>query len=154
MTRSARSSGSGPAVSDRLLRVGLFLVSAAGIGVSSYLTYVHYQPGALICTGSGGCEAVQDSKYAVLAGVPIAVLGLSAWIAVLVLTVWNSELARTVTAAIALGALGFVAYLVILQLFVIDAICAWCMANDILLVPVLAVLALLRLRAASSSAHA
>ena len=141
-------------MSDRLLRVGLFLVSAAGIGVSSYLTYVHYQPAALICTGSGGCEAVQDSKYAVLAGVPIAVLGLSAWIAVLVLTVWNSELARTVTAAIALGALGFVAYLVILQLFVIDAICAWCMANDILLVPVLAVLALLRLRAASSSAHA
>ena len=141
-------------MSDRLLRVGLFLVSAVGIGVSSYLTYVHYQPGALICTGSGGCEAVQDSKYAVLAGVPIAVLGLSAWIAVLVLTVWNSELARTVTAAIALGALGFVAYLVILQLFVIDAICAWCMANDILLVPVLAVLALLRLRAASSSAHA
>ena len=139
---------------DRLLRVGVFLVSAAGIGVSSYLTYVHYQPGALICTGSGGCEAVQDSKYAVLSGVPIAVLGLSAWIAVLVLTVWNSELARTVTAAIALGALGFVAYLVILQLFVIDAICAWCMANDILLVPVLAVLALLRLRAASSSAHA
>jgi uncharacterized membrane protein len=140
-------------VSDRLLRVGLLLVSAVGIGVSSYLTYVHYQPEALICTGSGGCEAVQDSKYAVLAGVPVAVLGLSAWMAVLVLTVWNSELARTVTAAIALGALGFVAYLVILQLFVIDAICAWCMANDILLVPVLAVLALLRLRAASSSAH-
>jgi uncharacterized membrane protein len=141
-------------VSDRLLRVGLLLVSAVGIAVSSYLTYVHYQPGALICTGSGGCEAVQDSKYAVLAGVPIAVLGLSAWIAVLVLTAWNSELARTVTAAIALGALGFVAYLVILQLFVIDAICAWCMANDILLVPALAVLALLRLTAASSSSQA
>jgi uncharacterized membrane protein len=134
--------------------MGLLIVSAAGIVVASYLTYVHYQPGALICTGSGGCEAVQDSKYAVLAGVPVAVLGLSAWIAVLVLTAWNSELARTVTAAIALGALGFVAYLVILQLFVIDAICAWCMANDILLVPALAVLALLRLTAASSSSQA
>jgi uncharacterized membrane protein len=138
-------------VNDKLLRVGLLLVSAVGIGVASYLTYVHYQPGALICTGSGGCEAVQDSKYAVLAGVPVAVLGASAWIVILVLTIWNSELARTVTAAIALGALGFVAYLVILQLFVIDAICAWCMANDILLVPVLAVLALLRLRASTST---
>jgi uncharacterized membrane protein len=141
-------------VSDRLLRLGVLLVAVVGIVVASYLTYVHYRPEALICTGSGGCETVQDSKYAVLAGVPVAVLGLSAWIAVLVLTIWNSELARTVTAAIALGALGFVAYLVILQLFVIDAICAWCMANDVLLVPVLAVLALLRIKPASSGAEA
>jgi uncharacterized membrane protein len=131
-------------VSDRLLRLALLLVSAAGIGVASYLTYVHFQPAALICTLGGGCETVQDSKYAVLAGIPVAVLGLSAWIAAFVLTIWNSELARTLTTALALGALAFVTYLVILQLFVIDAICIWCMANDIVLVPLLAVLALLR----------
>lgn len=133
-------------MSDRLLRISLLIVAAIGIGVSSYLTYVHYQPAALICTGTGGCETVQDSKYAVLAGVPVAVLGLSAWIAALVLTVWDSELAQTLTAALALGALAFATYLVILQLFVIDAICIWCMVNDLVLLPLLAVLALLRLR--------
>jgi uncharacterized membrane protein len=138
-------------VTDRRLRLALLLVSGAGIGVASYLTYVHYQPAALICTRSGGCETVQDSKYAVLAGIPVAVLGLSAWIAVFVLTIWSSELARTLTAALALGALAFVTYLVILQLFVIDAICIWCMANDVVLVPLLAVLALLRLRTAESA---
>jgi uncharacterized membrane protein len=131
-------------VSDRILRVSLLVVAAIGVGVSSYLTYVHYQPAALICTGSGGCETVQDSKYAVLAGIPVAVLGLAAWIAAFLLTLWNSELAQTLTAALALGALAFVTYLVILQLFVIDAICIWCMANDLVLVPLLAVLALLR----------
>ena len=94
-------------VNDRLLRAGLLVVSAAGIGVASYLTYVHYRPAALICTGSGGCETVQDSKYAVLAGIPVAVLGLAAWIAALALTVWNSELARTLTAALALAGLAF-----------------------------------------------
>ena len=67
-------------------------------------------------------------------------LGLVAWIAALVLVAWNSELARTLTAALALGALAFAAYLVILQLFVIDAICIWCMVNDVVLVPLLAVL--------------
>ena len=72
-------------VSDRLLRIALIVVSAAGIGVAAYLTYVHYQPTALICTTGGGCETVQDSKYAVLAGIPIAILGLAAWIAALVL---------------------------------------------------------------------
>ena len=130
----------------------LLLVSSVGIGVAAYLTYVHYQPAALICTAGGGCETVQDSKYAVLAGIPLAVLGLSAWIAALALTIWNSDLARTLTAALALGALAFVGYLVILQLFVIDAICVWCMVNDVVLVPLLAVLALLRLRTASAHA--
>ena len=133
-------------MNDRALRVALLVVSLAGIGLSAYLTSVHYEPAALICTGSGGCEKVQDSKYAVLAGIPVAVLGLGAWVAALVLTIWNSELARTLTAALALGALAFAVYLVILQLFVIDAICSWCMANDVVLVPLLAVLALLRIR--------
>ena len=137
-------------MNDRLLRAGLLVVSAAGIGIASYLTYVHYQPTALICTGSGGCETVQDSKYAVLAGIPVAVLGLAAWISALALTVWNSELARTLTAALALAGLAFAVYLVILQLFVIDAICVWCMANDIVLAPLFAVLALLRLRTGSA----
>ncbi len=133
-------------VSDRLLRVALLVVSAAGIAIASYLTYVHYEPAALICTSSGGCETVQDSKYAVLAGIPVAVLGLAAWIAAFALTVWNSELARTLTATLALAGLAFAVYLVILQLFVIDAICIWCVANDVVLAPLFAALALIRLR--------
>ena len=121
-------------MSDRNLRLALLLVSSIGIGVSVYLTYVHYQPAALICTAGGGCETVQDSKYAVLAGIPLAVLGLSAWITALALTIWNSDLARTLTAALALVAVAFVGYLVILQLFVIDAICVWCASYGISLV--------------------
>jgi len=138
-------------VSDRLLRVALIVVSAAGIAVAGYLTYIHYKPAALICTTGGGCETVQDSKYAVLVGVPIAIFGLAAWITAFVLTLWNSDLARTLTAALALAALAFAAYLVILQLFVIDAICIWCMANDVVLIPVFAVLALGRLRTAPAA---
>jgi len=138
-------------VSDRILRVALLVVSTAGIAVAAYLTYVHYKPAALICTTGGGCETVQDSKYAILVGIPIAIFGLAAWIAALALTLWNSDLARTLTAALALAALAFAAYLVILQLFVIDAICVWCMANDLVLAPLLAVLAVLRLRTAPRS---
>lgn len=133
-------------MSDRLLRIGLIVVSLAGIAVAGYLTYVHYEPKALICTGSGGCETVQESSYAVLFGIPVAVLGLAVWVVALSLTIWNSELARTLTAALAIGSLAFVGYLVILQLFVIDAICIWCMVNDVVLVPLLTILALLRLR--------
>ena len=133
-------------MNDRVLRLGLLVVCAAGIGVAAYLTYVHYQPDALICTTGGGCETVQDSKYAVLGGIPIAALGLAAWVAALGLTIWDSELARTLTVAVALVAIAFVAYLVILQLFVLDAVCIWCMVNDVVLVPLLAVLSIVRLR--------
>jgi uncharacterized membrane protein len=131
-------------VSDKALRAGLALVALAGSGVAGYLTYVHYRPEALICTSSGGCETVQESSYAELAGIPVALLGLLAYLAVLALVAWDSEAARTVVAAIALGAAGFAVYLVSLQAFVIDAWCVWCLVNDLVLVPLLVLLAVWR----------
>jgi uncharacterized membrane protein len=138
-------------VSDRALRAGVALVALAGIGVAGYLTYVHYDESALICATGGGCEEVQQSEYAELAGIPVALLGLLAFVAVLALTAWDTPLARTITAAIALVAAAFAVYLVVLQLFVIDAVCTWCMINDLVIVPLLVVLSLLRLRAPSAS---
>ncbi len=73
-------------------------------------------------------------------------LGLVALLALLGLLAWDSELARTLAAALALVALGFAAYLVILQAFVIDAWCVWCLVNDVLIVPLLAVLTVWRAR--------
>jgi len=132
-------------VADRLLRALVALVALAGVAAAGYLTYVHFEPGALICTGGGGCEQVQDSRYAELAGFPVALLGLVAYIVVLGLVAWDSELARTLAAALALAAVGFAAYLLVLQAFVIDAWCVWCLVNDLALVPLLAVLTVLRL---------
>lgn len=120
------------------------VVAIAGIAVAGYLTYVHYRPGALICTGGGGCEAVQDSSYAEILGVPVALLGLLAYLAVLVLVAWDTELARTLAAAIALSAVGFAAYLVAVQAFAIDAWCVWCLVNDVAIVPLLALLTVWR----------
>jgi uncharacterized membrane protein len=132
-------------LTDRALRRAEVAVAAAGVGVSAYLTWVHYHPGALVCTRGGGCETVQRSHYAVLLGAPVAVLGLVAWTAVLVLALWDSSGARLAVAAIALAALAFVVYLVVLQLSVIHAVCVWCMVNDVLLVPALTAIAVARM---------
>ena len=134
-------------MSDRRLRLAIALVAAAGIGVAAYLTWVHYHPGALVCTRGGGCETVQRSHYAVLLGVPVALHGLVTWLVVLGLVIWDTPLARLLVAAIALVAVAFAIYLVILQLVVIDAVCVWCMVNDVVLVPLLALFGILRLRA-------
>ena len=131
-------------MSDRTLRLGVVAVALVGIAIAGYLTYVHYRPDSLICTGGGGCETVQESSYAELFGIPVALLGLGAYVAVLALVAWDTELARTLAAAVALGGLAFAGYLVALQAFVIDAWCIWCLANDVAVVPVLAALTVWR----------
>lgn len=125
-------------MNDRVLRMAVLVVALAGTAVAGYLTYVHYQPDALICTAGGGCEKVQDSKYAVLVGIPVPVLGLAAYLTVIGLVIWDSELARALAAGLALGAVGFAIYLVSLQAFVINAWCVWCLVNDLVIVPLLA----------------
>jgi uncharacterized membrane protein len=133
-------------VSDRTLRAAAALVALAGAVVAGYLTWVHFDDAALVCVAGGGCETVQESEYAEIAGVPVALLGLGAYLVVLGLVVWDSATARLAAAMIALVGLVFSMYLLALQLFVIDAVCVWCLANDVVIAPVLAVLTAVRLR--------
>ena len=133
-------------MSDGTLRIAAALVALAGAGVAAYLTAVHYRSGLLVCTTGGGCETVQQSSYAEIAGIPVALLGLIAYSTAFVLVVLRGPAARLAAAAVALGAVIFSAYLLVVQLFVIDAICIWCVVNDVVIAPALAVLTALRLR--------
>lgn len=133
-------------MSDRALRVATALVALAGMAVAAYLTWVHYDEAALVCVAGGGCETVQRSSYAELAGIPVAVLGLVSYAVVLALVLWDTSIARLTAASLAFVGLAFSLYLLALQLFVIDAVCVWCLANDLLIAPALAVLTALRLR--------
>ena len=133
-------------MTDRALRLAAAIVALAGIGVAGYLTWVHFDDAALVCVAGAGCETVQESEYAEIAGVPVAALGLVAYSIVLGLVAWDSPAARLAAATIALVGLLFSTYLLVLQLFVIDAVCVWCMANDVVIAPLLALLTALRLR--------
>lgn len=133
-------------MTDRSLRLAAGLVALAGLGVAGYLTWVHFDDAALVCVAGGGCETVQESEYAEIAGIPVALLGLFAYATVLGLVAWDSPSARLGAAMLALVGLLFSLYLLALQLFVIDAICVWCLANDVVIAPLLAVLTALRLR--------
>ena len=133
-------------MSDRALRVAAGVTALAGMAVAAYLTWAHYAGSAVVCVAGGGCETVQNSKYAEIAGIPVAVLGLGAYGFVACLVAWDGPVARLGAAAIALVGLLFSAYLLALQVFVIDAFCVWCLANDVLIAPALAVLTALRLR--------
>ena len=133
-------------MSDRALRIAAGGIALAGIAVAGYLTWVHYDESALVCVAGGGCETVQQSDYAEIAGLPVALLGLVSYTVVLGLILWDAPYARLGAAALAFVGVLFGLYLLAVQLFVIDAVCAWCVVNDIVIAPALAVLTALRLR--------
>ena len=116
-------------MSPQRLRGAIIAVSLAGVGITSYLVAVRYAGGLALCT-SGGCETVQHSRYATLAGVPVAVLGLAGYLSVLASALARGDAVRLAGAAIALAGLAFGLYLVYVQVSVIGATCDWCLASD------------------------
>jgi uncharacterized membrane protein len=130
-------------VTDNRLRVAILALAAVGAGIAGYLLYERWTGGAPVC-GTGGCEIVQNSKYAKIAGVPVALLGLIAYLAIFVAALSRSEPARVAGAAIALGGLVFAVYLIYVQAALIDAFCQWCLASDVV-IALLALLTSLRL---------
>jgi uncharacterized membrane protein len=94
---------------------------------------------------------VQSSRYAELAGVPVAALGLAGFLAIGVTALSVAPAARAAGAALALGALVFSAYLLVVQLAVIHAVCDWCLASDAVLT-ILAAATVLRLRGDATAA--
>jgi uncharacterized membrane protein len=127
---------------DRL-RLAAALVAGLGLAIAAYLTYVHYAGIEPICAASGGCERVQSSSYAKLAGIPVALMGLVGYAAILTATLLPGELPRLAASWLAIVGLGFSLYLTYLELFEIDAICQWCVASAIIMA-LLAVLTTLR----------
>jgi uncharacterized membrane protein len=115
------------------------------VAVAGYLVYVHYAGIKPLCAaGSGGCEKVQTSDYAKLAGIPVADLGLGGYLAILGSLFIRGDAGRLAGAAIALSGFGFSLYLTYREIFTIKAICQWCVGSAVLMT-VLAVLATIRL---------
>ncbi len=122
---------------SRLTAISLAL-ALGGIAVSAYLTLVHYRDDLLVCA-VGGCHTVQKSPYAELYGIPVAILGLGMFIAMLVLDLArrgrpeSAETITLVTFALALAGTVFTIYLTYLELFVIHAVCQWCVLTAVLI---------------------
>jgi uncharacterized membrane protein len=123
----------GTLTADRRLGIAIVVLCLLGIGDAGYLTYVHYAGLKVVCLSSGGCETVQASRWAKLDGIPVAVLGLAGYLAILASLPVRGELARAAAFAIALIGFGFSLYLTYRELFTIKAICYWCVASAVLM---------------------
>jgi uncharacterized membrane protein len=121
-------------------------LAVLGLAISVYLTWVHYAGIEPVCTGISDCERVQTSEYADLVGIPVAVLGIAGYLAILASLRTRVE----VTALLAYLAVAFSAYLTWAELFKIDAICQWCVGSALI---TLAIAVLATLRALGAPLH-
>jgi uncharacterized membrane protein len=121
-------------MSSRAIRITMIVLAAIGLCIAAYLTYVHYAGIKPACTAGESCTKVQTSIYSRLGGVPVALMGLIGYVAILgSLLAPEGERSRFATLALTLAGFGFSAYLTYRELFSIHAICEWCVSSAVIL---------------------
>jgi uncharacterized membrane protein len=136
-----------------IYRMTAALLSLAGLFLSAYLyLYKLGKIGTLAC-GTGGCETVQLSPWSRFAGVEVSLLGITGYAVLLVLSLTSLQAGYgpqrwPLKLMLLLAALGFffTAYLTYLEVFVIHAVCRWCLGSAVIITGILLVTLLDRRR--------
>src|SRR5215212_8640895 len=124
-------------------RMSAALLSLTGFFVSAYLyLYKIGRIGTLAC-GTGACETVQQSPWSRVAGIEVSLIGMLGYVALLAVslatlqpTVAERRWPTTLLLLLAAGGLGFTLYLTYLELFVIHAICRWCLGSAAIIIAI------------------
>ena len=127
-------------------RMAAALLSMVGLLVSVYLyLYKIGALGSMIC-GTGACELVQTSRWSRFLGVEVSLIGVLGYVVILGVSLAGLQPANrahrwpdTLLVALSGGGLVFSAYLTYLELFVIEAICRWCVASAVIILLIFAV---------------
>jgi len=116
---------------------GLILAAldTVGLFIASYLTIVELPGGVPLCGPIKGCEEVARSEYARIGGIPVAAFGVVLSVALLSLALawWKTDIYGLLLGHYALSLVGvlFDGYFLHLQVFVIKAVCIWCLSYEI-----------------------
>jgi uncharacterized membrane protein len=115
-------------------RLAITVLSLLGICASGYLTYSHFSGEPVYCGGASSCELVNSSRFAFIGPIPVAVLGLGAYITLLILSFIKSDENRPWPAMLIFGCgligVMFQWYLFYIEVAVLHALCYWCIASQ------------------------
>jgi uncharacterized membrane protein len=135
---------------DQTLRLAIYITSSIGLVDSLYLTWVKVTHRVAFCGTYGGCETISSSSYSSILGIPIALFGAGAYLAILLLLFletkgqfWRDNSPVIVFGITLVGVL-YSIYLTYLEVAVIHAICPYCVLSAIAML-VLFILSILRL---------
>jgi uncharacterized membrane protein len=144
---------------SKFIRWTSIVLSVLGAADAIYLLVLKITQNELMCVGNHGCITVNNSIYSEIYGLPVSVLGLIGYLAILLVLLIESlpGIAKKIGpfsfvvangplfifGATLIGLL-FSAYLTYIEAFVIYAYCPFCVASAILMT-ILFVLAIIRL---------
>jgi len=115
--------------------VAIILVSFIGFLDATYLTVKNYTQGILPCIIFNGCETVLNSSYSKIGAIPISLIGAGYYLLFFITAILYIDIrhAKALKALIFMPVFGFVASLwfVYLQIFVLKAICFYCMVSAV-----------------------
>jgi uncharacterized membrane protein len=121
----------------------IIILCVLGLGVAGYLTSIHYTGIPIFCGGSNSCETVNTSRFAfigplpVIGLIPVALLGVGGYLLMLALALFPPKEDRQwpdqLLFALALIGTLFQLYLTYIELFVLRAICYWCVSSQIII---------------------
>ena len=139
-----------------IIRGTILLLALCGAGVSSYLLYEHFVAPIACFTGTG-CQTVDDSVYSEVFGIPMSGIGLVSYLGIIGLQLGNLRVRDPLASYLQLAVFGaavagvvFAAYLTYLEIFVIEALCSWCLTSAVLMALIL-LLSIWTLRATRAS---
>jgi uncharacterized membrane protein len=138
------------------LPMTIVVLAIVGALDSAYLAWLKVTGSVATCSNIGDCEAVNSSRYAEVAGVPIAILGLLGYLAILGLTFleirepsWKSGL-RLAFFGFTLAGTLYSIYLTYVEVAILRAICPFCVVSAVVMLA-LFIIAVYRLRAVMAS---
>ena len=135
---------------DLALSWAIILISILGALDSIYLLVYKLTGNSQMCLGNGGCHDVNFSSYSVIYGIPVSVFGLAAYLVIAGIVLLESRLRLAkengplLVFGMSLAGVAFSAYLTYLELYVIHAVCPFCVASAII-ITLIFILAIIRL---------
>ena len=137
---------------DKKLRWASVILTILGIMDATYLYIYKLSSNDRMCLGSGDCATVNYSRYSEVYGIPVALLGLLAYLVILGISILETRTtffktnANLLIFGISLVGVLFSAYLTYIELFVIFAVCPFCVISAILitLIFILSIIRLMR----------
>ena len=136
--------------SNQILRWGSMLLAFLGALDALYLWIYKISNNDKMCLGSGDCATVNYSPYSEIYGIPVALLGLLVYLAILAILFlepsWKLMERFGVYAVFGLSLVGvlFSAYLTFLEFYVINAVCPFCIISAIAIL-IIFILSIIRL---------
>ncbi len=136
---------------DKKLFWASVALAVLGIAVSIYMTVYKITSNSAMCLGSGDCSTVNASRYSEIYGIPVAVVGVAGYLAILALLLLeqrgdkffrqNSPLG---VFGLSVGGFGFTLYLVYIEAFILKAYCPFCVTSQVTMT-ILFILSVIRL---------